>query len=161
MIKKVLIIILLLISSNCFSDQKNNNTFKLYFSVKHDFTDQNIYRGATLNWSRLITEDFYWGISTRIINDDYTSLWAKLGYSFKLNSYLYIPLDVGAGLKIKSIKLLEDTSEGLSPFVHGQTGLDWIIDNNWRYILHGTYNYNLLAEKQHNILLNLGIMYIF
>ncbi len=162
LLKRYLLFILLIFSLNCYSEDIIRNDFNILFTLKPEIENQTIYRGATLSWSRYIDSNINWGISLRILNQEYTSMWFDFGLNIETGSRFSIPLSLGTGLKIQNLeKVLNSDTGGLDGFIHGMSGLEWAIDPFWSYILHISYNYNLFTDDKHSFFTSIGLKYLF
>ncbi len=162
MSKKIFIITFFLLHTHLFSIEGIDTAFNIELIIEPTIEDNSIPRGASVRLIDYIKDDFYWGASIRMMNKGYTSVWGLIGYDLNILNSISIPLNIGAGLKVKSLNLSDDNTEGLSPYLHGQTGIQWRFDSKWSYTLYGTYNYNFSGtENTHLIMISLGLMYLF
>lgn len=162
MFKKNIIIVFFLLPTLLFSIEGIDNAFNIDLNIEPVIEKGSVPRGASIRLIDYITNNVYWGASIRMMNKGYTSLWGLIGYDLNILSTFSLPLNIGIGLKIKNLELSDDNSEGLSPYFHCQTGIQWRFDSKWSYTLYGTYNYNFSGtEKTHLIMVSLGLMYLF
>lgn len=161
MIKKIILLIFISSTSFLFSIEGIDNGLNINLVIEPIIEDSSIPRGASIRLIDYIIGDLYWGVSIRMMNKGYTSLWTLFGYDITMNR-LSIPFNIGAGLKVKSLDLTVDNTEGLSPFLHFETGIHWRFDSEWSYTLNGVYNYNFFgSETTHLIMISIGLLYLF
>lgn len=159
--KKIVLLLLILIPFVCNAQERNNHGFDISITVKPQIIDKSIPRGITINFVNYIGPSFYWNLSGRIMNKDYTSIWTSAGFNLHLGGNISLPINAGAGLKIKSFDLTENNKEGLNLFLHAKAGILWNFDINWSYSLYATYNYDLFIENEYNIFIDIGMIYLF
>lgn len=159
MIRKALVTLLFLTALSCFPEKIKNHSFNINFSLKPEITNQIIYRGASLEWNYNFFKYLHMGLGLRLMHTDYTSLWCITGTYVQLQR-LTVPLDAGIGVEVLDIYFSENMS-GVNMFLQFKSGFEWDIDNNWKYLIHGTYKYNLLLKDKHDIFMDAGIKYLF
>ncbi|MGL1891884.1 MAG: porin family protein [Spirochaetaceae bacterium] len=160
--KKIFIFIFLIsLSTTTFSQEDIKTFFNLNFTLNPILSESNIIRGTTLSLSRFITEEFFWGGSIRIMHENYTSLLGNIGYNINLNTRLSLPISIGAGLGLNNFDFNNLTDESFNTFLHAQTGLEWNIDQFWKYCLYVSYNYNFQDEETNRLFVNIGVLYLF
>jgi len=69
-------------------------------------------------------------------------------------------LDLGTGLKIKELTFKENSTEGLSGFIHSSGNIKWNFDPNWSYVFQTSYNLDLIKLLS-NIYISIGVNYLF
>ena len=138
MFKKNIIIVFFLLPTLLFSIEGIHNAFNIDLNIEPIFVNGSIPRGASIRWIDYMTDNVYWGASLRMMNKGYTSVWAFIGYDLNILSSISIPINWGCGLKIKSLDLSDDNVEGLSPYLHGHTGIQWRFD--FKLELHFVWN---------------------
>lgn len=161
MLKKSAFIIFIFTTSFCFSQENINNSFNISMTLEPTLIDGSIPRGISLNYSKIFKPYFSLGISGRIINQDYTSLYLVSSYIQHLGNSFSIPLTAGAGLKIKDFELSESNNEGLRSFLYFQTGLNWYFSTNWSYTFNITYDYDIWDGNYNTFFIKLGMTYLF
>lgn len=159
MFRKLLIILFFTTAVCSFSEDIKDHSFNINFSLKPDLYKQIIYRGAALEWNYNFFKHLHIGVGLRLLHSDYTSLWCITGTNVQFYK-LSVPLDAGVGVEVLDIYFSENVS-GINMFLHLKSGFEWNIDNSWKYIVHGTYKYNLLTSNKHDIFFDVGIKYLF
>jgi hypothetical protein len=159
--KNLLLLLFLSLSFICIAQESNKNNFNISITVEPEWSNGSIPRGITLNYANYIKPYFTLGLSSRIINRDYTSLWGTTSFIINIGNSISIPLEIGAGLKVKNLELSESNDEGLGAFYHAQTGINWYFSPSWCYTLQCVYNYDIFNDKSHTIFINIGMSYLF
>lgn len=163
MFKRSLLLLVLLLCFKIYSQDKKDNTFLIEFVTKPKIENREVILGASINYNRDFLDAFYLGAAVRLLQLDYSSLYGVAGKEFLLTDTLILPIEAGFGVEIKSLDLLTKDSDelDLNQFIHGLTGIEWIIDNSWNYYLHIMYNYSLQNSETHRVLASIGAKYRF
>lgn len=157
---RILIILLLSAPLFCYGQENINHSLEISITIEPYLEDGSLPRGITLNYAQFLKPYFTWGLSGRIMNLDYTSIWATGTYLQQIGDFFTIPLEIGTGFKVKNLDITDVDNDGIGLFLHFKSGLNWHFSNNWSYNFHATYNYDILTDDNKTFL-NLGMSYLF
>lgn len=150
--KKKLIFLYLFNAFVIFSANDKGNSFEVNLTFMPESLNINMPRGISLEVNNFISNNISWGISARVINNNYTAIWAQTKFNIPIGLFS-IPLEIGTGVKLKE--------QAFNAFIHGKTGLEYQFDKNWKYTATVTYNYNYIFSPNHLWFVNIGIIYLF